>query len=130
MLIAARSSHDFACCSRATESARSKYACAFVASCSGDLSENSPARRLASASNHLSLVVSIAVIASPMQRQASSSWPSWAWAAAKCDSHDGKDHVAPVDRHAAIPELIAWTASEALPVRAKRRPRPNMPKAL
>jgi hypothetical protein len=31
MLIAARSSHDFACCLRATASARSKYASAFAA---------------------------------------------------------------------------------------------------
>ena len=36
----------------------------------------SPAMRLTSASHHLSLVVSTAVIASPMQRQASSNWPS------------------------------------------------------
>ena len=32
MLIAARSSQDFACCLRATASARSKYASAFAAS--------------------------------------------------------------------------------------------------
>ena len=36
----------------------------------------SPAMRLISASNHLSFVVSAAVIASPIQRQASSSFPS------------------------------------------------------
>src|SRR5262249_9039304 len=30
MLIAARNSQDFACCARATESARSKYACARI----------------------------------------------------------------------------------------------------
>ena len=36
----------------------------------------SPAMRWISASHHLSLVVSTAVIASPMQRQASSNWPS------------------------------------------------------
>jgi hypothetical protein len=51
------------------------------------------------------LVVSIVLMASPMQRQASSSWPSSAWPAAKYDNHDGKDHVASVDRHAAIPEV-------------------------
>ena len=43
MLIAARSSQDFACCSRATASARSKYASAFAASGSGDISAISPA---------------------------------------------------------------------------------------
>ena len=38
MLIAARSSQDFACCARARASARSKYASAFAASGCGDLS--------------------------------------------------------------------------------------------
>ena len=66
MLIAARSSHDFACCVRAIVSARSKYASAFVASRSGDDSAISPATRLTSASHHFSLVVCIAVIASAM----------------------------------------------------------------
>ena len=46
MLIAARSSQDFACCSRATASARSKYASAFAVSGCGDLSAISPAARL------------------------------------------------------------------------------------
>jgi hypothetical protein len=53
---------------------------------------------LTSASNQLSLVVSIAAIASPTQRRAASSWPSSAWAAAKYDNHDGRECVAPVDR--------------------------------
>ena len=75
MLIAARSSQDFACCLRATASARSKYASAFAAFSSGDSSTISPAMRWMSASHHFSLVVSTAVIASPMQRQASSNWP-------------------------------------------------------
>ena len=56
MLIAARSSQDFACCWRATASARSKYASAFAASGSGDSSAISPAMRLTSASYHLSLL--------------------------------------------------------------------------
>src|SRR5271166_96763 len=85
MLIAARSSQDFACCSRATASARSKYASALAASGSGASSAISPAMRWTSASHHVSLVVSTAVIASPMQRQASSNWPSSAWALAKYD---------------------------------------------
>ena len=61
MLIAARSSQDFACCWRATASARSKYASAFAASGSGDLSAISPAMRWTSASHHVSLVVSTVV---------------------------------------------------------------------
>src|SRR5208282_6889560 len=90
MLIAARNSQDFACCARATASARSKYASAFTASGSGDISAISPAMRWISASNHVSLVVSIVVIASPMQRQASSNWPSSAWALAKYDLKQGQ----------------------------------------
>ena len=101
----------------------------FRGSRSGDLSAISPAMRLTSASNHLSLVVSIMLIASSMHRQASSSWPSSAWASAKYDNHDGNRYVAPVDRHAVIPEVIIWTASEALPVRLRSQPRPNIPKA-
>jgi hypothetical protein len=66
MLIAARSSQDFACCDRATASARSKYACAFAASGFGVISAISPAMRLTSASYQLSLVVSTVVIASLM----------------------------------------------------------------
>ena len=58
MLIAARSSQDFACCWRATASARSKYASAFAASGSATSSAISPAMRLTSASHHLSLLVS------------------------------------------------------------------------
>src|SRR5215831_456040 len=61
MLIAARNSQDFACCLRATASARSKHASAFATSGSGNSSAISPAMRLASASNHLSLVVSTVV---------------------------------------------------------------------
>jgi hypothetical protein len=45
-------------------SARSKYASAFTASFSGDLSAISPSTRLISASYHLCFCVSIAVIAS------------------------------------------------------------------
>jgi hypothetical protein len=41
--------------------------------------------RWTSASSHLSLVVSIVVIASPIQRQASSNWLRSAWAFAKFD---------------------------------------------
>ena len=66
------------------------------------------------------------VMPSPMQRQASSSWPSSPWAAAKFDNHDGKYIVAPVDRHVAIPVAIISTAFEALPVRPSSQPRPNI----
>ena len=38
------------------------------------------------------------------------------------DQYDGTNSVAPVDRNAVIPEVIIWTASEALPVRANAQP--------
>src|SRR4029077_8995768 len=87
----------------------------FAASGSGDFSAISPAMRLVSASNHLSLVVSIVLIASPMQRQASSIWPRLAWAIAKYDNHRGIHAVTPVGRTAVIPDVSFWTASEASP---------------
>src|SRR5262249_59337519 len=59
-----------------------EYPSAFVASGSGAFSVTSPATRLISASNHLSPLASIAVIASSMHRQASSNWPRPARAAA------------------------------------------------
>jgi hypothetical protein len=68
MLIAARSSKDFACCLRATSSAWAKYSSAFARSGAGDLSAISPAMRWTSASNHVSPVVFTAVIASLMTR--------------------------------------------------------------
>jgi ABC-type uncharacterized transport system substrate-binding protein len=70
MLIAARSSQDFACCWRATSRARSKYVSAFAASDCTDSRAISPDVRLTSASCHLSLVASTIVIASPTQCQA------------------------------------------------------------
>jgi hypothetical protein len=70
--MAARSSQDVACCLRATGSARSKYASAFAASGSGDISTICPAVRWTSASHHRSLVVFTAAIASPTPGQASS----------------------------------------------------------
>ena len=45
MLIAARSSQDFACCWRATASACSKYCCAFATSGSGDINARNFATR-------------------------------------------------------------------------------------
>ena len=60
---------------------------------------------------------------------ASSNWPNSAWAAAKYDNHDGGKNVAPVDRNAMIAEVIIWTASEPLPVRAKSQPCKNVPSA-
>src|SRR6516164_10581194 len=127
MLIAARSSQDFACCLRATMSARSKYALALASSRSGDVSAISPAARFISASHHLSLVVSIVVIASLMQRQASLSWPSSALAFAKYDRCKGIQLVDPVDRYAMIPKVSIWIALAALPVSAKTQPRTNIP---
>jgi hypothetical protein len=70
--------------------------------------------------NHVALVVSTAVTPSPMLRQASSNWPSSAYALAKYDECNGNHNVVPVDRNAAMPEAILWTASEALPVSAKK----------
>jgi hypothetical protein len=80
------------------------------------------AGRWTSASNHVALVVSAAVTPSPMLRQASSNWPSSAYALAKYDECNGIHNVVPVDRNAAMPEVILWTASEALRVNAKRQP--------
>jgi hypothetical protein len=73
----------------------------------------SPATRLTSASHRVSFVVSIALIVSPMQHQASSYLPISAYALAKHDNHHGTKTVAPVERHAAIPEVMVWTASAA-----------------
>src|SRR6516162_2645656 len=129
MLIAARSSQDLACCSRATASARAKSASAFARSGSGDSSAISPPMRLTSASHHLSLAVSTAAIASPMQRQASSNWPISALALVIYDNHNGIHIVVPVDCIAVTPEVIVSTASEALPVRANKQPRCIIPHA-
>src|SRR5215510_3717073 len=107
MLVAARNSQDFACCALATESARSKYVSAFAALGLCDSTVISPAMRWISASCHLSLVVSAAVMASSMQRQACSNWPSSAYALAKYDKCSGIHNVDPVDRNALIPEVIS-----------------------
>src|SRR5262249_45438329 len=106
MLIAARSSQDFACCSRATASARAKYASAFASSGSGESSAISPPMRLTSASHHLSLAVSTAVIASPMQRLALSNSPISALAPDRYDNHKGIHIVVPVDCIAVTPQVI------------------------
>src|SRR5215471_16247992 len=66
MLIAARNSQDFACCARATVSARSKYAPACDEPSCGNFSAISPVTRWISASYQRSFVVSTAAIASPM----------------------------------------------------------------
>src|SRR6516165_989494 len=122
MLIAARNSQDFACCARATVSARSKYAPACDGPSCGNFSAISPVMRLISASYHRSFVVSTAVIASPMHRHASSNWPSSTWAMDKCDKKIGKYTLDPVDRYVLIPEVIIWIASEALPDSASTEP--------
>src|SRR5262247_568299 len=129
MLMAARSSHDFACCARATVSARSKYAPACDEASGDNFSAISPFMRLISASYHRSFVVSTEVIASPMQPQASSNWPSSAWALDKCAKKNGKYTLDPVDRYVVIPELIIWIASEALPDSANTQPCSIVPNA-
>ena len=106
----ARSSQDFACCLFETASARLKYSCAIVASGLGDCSAISPAMRLASASNHVSLVLAIVSMASQMLRQASSNWPSSAYALPRYDECNGIQNAVPADRNAAMPEVILWTA--------------------
>ena len=122
-----------------------KYVSAFAAFGSGDLRAISPATRLASASNHLSLVVVIAPMASPMQRHALSNWPRPAWAVAKSDVYNGKSlwgkagqrsaliegsHIVdPVARQAAIPELMVSTASAERSFRVKAQPRATVPPA-
>src|SRR6516165_9861271 len=85
--------------------------------------------RLISASYHLSLVVFTAVSASPMQRQASSNWPSSAWALDKCDKQNGKYTLDPVDRYVVIPEVISWIASGALPDSPNTQPFSIVPNA-
>src|ERR1700754_129771 len=128
MLIAACSSRDFACCARATASARSKQVSALVASRSGDIRAISPAMRWTSASYHLSVVVSTAVIASPIWLQASSHWPSSPQAIAKWDKYHGNQTVDPIERYIEPAEVKMLTASEALPVKAKRLARFNNPR--
>src|SRR5262249_47483527 len=129
MLVAARNSHDLACCARATASARSKYASARDEPSFGNFSAISPFMRLISASNHPSFVVSPAVIASQIQRQASSNWPSSAWGQDKCDQKNGKYALDPGDRYVVIPEAIIWNASEALPDNASTQPFSIIPNA-
>src|SRR6516162_7722275 len=85
--------------------------------------------RLISASYHRSFVVSTAIIASPMQRQASSNWPSSAWALDKCDKKNGKYTLDPVDRYVVIPKAINWIASDALPESANTQPFSIVPNA-
>jgi hypothetical protein len=77
---------------------------------------------LTSASYQLSLVVSIAVMASPMRREASFNWPRSEYALAKYDNHNGIQIVDPVGRNTVSPEVVIWIASEALPVRANTQP--------
>src|SRR5262249_26173241 len=89
----------------------------------------SPFMRLISASHHRSLVVSTSVIASPMQRQASSNWPSSAWALDKCAKRNGKYTLEPVNRYVVIPEVIIWIAFEALPDSANTQPCSIVPNA-
>src|SRR5262249_19285186 len=97
MLIAARNSQDLACCIRATVSARSKYSSAGDGPTCGNFSAISPAMRTTSASYQRSFVVCTEVIASPMQRQASSNCASCAWALDKCDQNIGRYTLDPVD---------------------------------
>jgi hypothetical protein len=60
-----------------------KYCCAFASSGFGDINAISPAMRWTSASHHFSSVASATVIASAMQRLATSNCPSSAWLLAR-----------------------------------------------
>src|ERR1700747_3642047 len=102
MLIDARSSQDLASWSRATASARSKYASALAASDSDD-NAISPAIRSTSASHHLSFVVEIVAIASPTQCHALSICPRSAYALPRHAKYIALQIVTPVDRNSGIP---------------------------
>src|SRR5215831_12673307 len=78
--------------------------------------------RWTSASHQLSFVVSTAVIASPMQRHASSNWPSSEYAQDRMDKYHGRKCLAPVDRCASIPMVSICTPYDGLPVKADRQP--------
>jgi hypothetical protein len=80
-----------------------------------------------SASSHLSLVASIVLMANAAPGVIELA--KLRMAAAKYDNHDGGKNVAPVDRNAMIAEVIIWTASEPLPVKAKSQPCKNVPSA-
>jgi hypothetical protein len=87
------------------------------------MSAISPAVRKVSPSKKSCLVVSIKAIASATERQASSAWPMSANALAKADRQVGANSVQPVDSHPLIPEMIVWTASDVLPVKANSQAR-------
>ena len=84
-----------------------------------DIIAISPAVRCTSASNHFSLVASIAVIASPMLCHASSNCPSIASRLAKSDSRTGANSVVPVASETARYSVSILSASVGLPVKAK-----------
>jgi hypothetical protein len=118
MLIAARSSHEFAFCSRAMAMARSKCTSAVAASGACDISSifsgGSVDLRLAP----LFLGCFRRGYRFADQRRASSNCTSSAWARAKCGKKSGIQNVAPVVRPAVIPEINILVASEALPAKA------------
>src|SRR5271168_725451 len=118
MLVAARSCQDLACCWRAIVRACSKEAFAWARFGCGDINAISPAILWTSASHHLSLVASITAIASVIVRRASSKRPNSAYAFAKYERYGGNHVVAPVERHAEMPALVASMASSTLPVSA------------
>src|ERR1700722_13432038 len=83
--------------------------------------------RSISISYQLSVVVCTAIMASLMQRDASPNWPSSAYALVKYDKNVGIHTEVPVARHELSPEVIARTASEALPVVVNRQPWTSIP---
>ena len=123
MLIAARSSQDFACCWRATESARSKYASAFA------VSGRATSRDFSCNAIDLSLEPPFPGCFNSCYRFANASpsvtsnRPRSAYALAKDNNRIGPLTIVPRDRKSVRAEEIIWTASEALRVRPKSRPR-------
>jgi hypothetical protein len=66
----------------------------------------SRAVRLISASHHVSLLSSTNASAWPIQLQLSSNLPTYAQLYAQNDKNNGVHTVAPIERHAAIPDVI------------------------
>src|SRR3984885_9485376 len=127
MLVAARSSQDFAFCFRAISSALTKQVSALGTSGFALKRAIAPATRLISASYQFSFVLFTAVIASPILAVASSSCPSSAFAHARWDKNSGIHIVVPVDRIRSTPAAIVWAASGALPVSVIKQPRCIIP---
>ena len=127
MLIAARSSHDLACCWRAIVSARSKYTSAFTASAratSARFLRRCGGCRLRTTFLWLLLLL-LSLRQCSAKRHRIGRGPHRL--APNMISSHGVQHVAPDDRIAVIPEVIISIASDALPVRLNTQPCKHLP---